>query len=571
MIARHQRECMQRFIERLVAVCLTSALGQLALVPNASADARSAGQGNPLDSLPKLEPTPAPTVTVDIQPQVQDPAMQRLLASRIVPSRFQIAGVESIPFELVAAEFAPMTNRQVTVAELLQAANKVTQIYQERGYPLSFAFVPAQSFKDNVVVVNVVEGYVSTVKIAGNPGASEDRLRSIAEQLKEDRPLSRDTFDRITGILSLQPGMRIKATVRPPENTDGASEMTLDVSRKPLTTSFAVDTATSNLRGIFSVTENGLTPLGEQITVSTIAPRGPSREEYVGLNYVQPIRWQGMLLQVTMSDYKGEPENQGLVAQQLQARYQTKTQRVSAALSYPLILKPSRNLTLSGGIYAVKNSARYTLDVAAPAPSIELSSDIRALSLELVSSEVSDRSSTQWSLGVYQGFDSLGARQINGNIDLDFFRIKGSFTHSRQFDGGYGIALSGMGQYSNSILPLSEQVGFGAKLYGLAYPVGEIAGDKGWGVSLEFNRAFPYDGSYVKRIQPYVLADAAKVYVNAGRLTHSEISSVGTGVRFSDLRHYSLDLSIAQPVGEIPINANKRSPRLNLAYSYQLD
>ena len=193
---------MQRFIERLVAVCLTSALGQMALMPHASADARSAGQGNPLDNLPKLEPSPAPAVTVDIQPQALDPAMQRLLASRIVPSRFKIAGVESIPFELVAAEFAPLTNREVTVAELLQAANKVTQIYQAKGYPLSFAFVPAQTFQDNIVEINVVEGYVSTVKIEGNPGASEERLRSIAEQLKEDRPLSRDTFDRITTILS---------------------------------------------------------------------------------------------------------------------------------------------------------------------------------------------------------------------------------------------------------------------------------------------------------------------------------------------------------------------------------
>jgi hemolysin activation/secretion protein len=563
---------MQRFIERLVAVCLTSALGQLALMPHVSAaDARSAGQGNPLDNLPKLDPSPAPTVTVDIQPQALDPAMQRLLMSRIVPSRFKIAGVESIPFELVAAEFSPLTNREVTVAELLQAANKVTQIYQAKGYPLSFAFVPAQSFKDNIVEINVVEGYVSSVKIEGNPGASEERLRNIAEQLKADRPLSRATFDRITSVLSLQPGMRIKATVRPPENTDGASEMTLDVSRKPVTTSFAVDTATSSLRGIFSVTENGLTPLGEQVTLSTIAPRGPSREEYVGLNYIQPIRWQGMLLQVTLSDYKGEPENQALTAQQLQSRYQTKTQRVSANLSYPLILKPTRSLTLSGGIYAVKNSSRYTLDVPAPAPSIEFSSDIRALSLELTSTEVSDRSSTQWSLGVYQGFDSMGARQVNGNIDLDFLRIKGSFTQSNQFANGYGITVSGMGQYSSNILPLSEQVSFGAKLYGLAYPVGEIAGDKGWGASLEFNKAFPYDGSYVKRIQPYVLADAAKVYVNAGRLTHSEIASVGTGVRFTDLRHYSLDLSIAQPVGEIPINASKRAPRFNLGYSYQLD
>ena len=200
------------------------------------------------------------------------------------------------------------------------------------------------------------------------------------------------------------------------------------------------------------MTENGLTPLGEQVTVSAIAPRGPSREEYVGVNYIQPIRYQGMLLQVTLSDYKGEPENQSLPAQQLQSRYQTKTQRVSASLSYPLILKPTRSLTLSGGIYAVKNSSRYSLNVAAPAPTIEFSSDIRALSLELSSNEVSDRSSMQWSLGVYQGLDSLGARQINGNIDLDFLRVKGSFTRTNTFDGGYGITVSGMGQYSLSLI-----------------------------------------------------------------------------------------------------------------------
>lgn len=563
---------MQRFMERVVAVCLTSALGQLALMPCASAaDARSPGLGNPLDSLPKLEQSPAQPVSVDIQPQAQDPAMQRLLASRIVPSRFQIAGVETLPFELVAAEFAPLTNREVTVAELLQAAQKVTQLYQQAGYPLSFAFVPAQDFKNNIVVINVVEGYVSTVKIEGNPGASEERLKEIAEQLKEDRPLRRATFERVTGVLGLQPGMSIKATVSPPVNTDGAAEMILNVSRKPITTAFSLDTATSHLRGIFSATTNGLTPLGEQLTVSALAPPGPLHEKYVGVNYTQPIRHQGMLLQVTLSDYKGQPQNQALLAQQLQANYETKTQRVSANVSYPLILKPSRNLTISGGIYAVKNATRYTLNVAAPAPSIELSSDIRALSLELSSAELSDRSSTQWSLGVYQGLNALGADQINGNIDLNFLRIKGGFSHSRQFSDGYGATFSGSGQYSNSILPLSEQIGFGARLFGLAYPAGEIAGDQGWGLSLEFNRAFPYNGTYLKRIQPYILADSARVYSNSGTLTHSQIASAGFGVRFTDQRYYSLDLSIAQPVGEIPINASRRAPRLNFAYSFQMD
>ena len=40
---------------------------------------------------------------------------------------------------------------------------------------------------------------------------------------------------------------------------------------------------------------------------------------------------------------------------------------------------------------------------------------------------------------------------------------------------------------------------------------------------------------------------------------------------FGDAPRYSLDLSIAQPVGELPTNADSRSPRLNLTYFYQFE
>jgi len=537
-----------------------------------AADARSPGQGNPLDNLPKLDLTPSPSVTVDIQKKETDPAMQRLLASRITPSRFQIAGVKAIPFELVAEEFSGMTNREITVAELLHAADRITGLYRKQGYPLSFAFVPAQNFKDNVVVVNVVEGYVNTIKITGNPGASEQRLRDIAEQLKADRPLSSKTFERITGILGMQPGMRIEATVQPPTTTDGAAEMVLNVKRKPITASMGVDTATSNLRGILNVSTNSLTPLGEQISVSTLVPRGPAHEEYYGVSYSQPIGKQGLLLSVTLSDYKGEPENENLTAQQFEERYKTETRRVGANLSYPLILDNSENLTLSGGVYAVENSSRYTRSVPATPQVVELSSDIRAVSLEMAWTKLATKYSTQASIGIYQGIDGAGADKKNSDVDLDFLRIKGQFTQTNALQAGFGIVFSGAGQYSNDVLPLSEQVSFGAKAFGIAYPAGEIAGDKGWGASIELNKSFSIgDMKYLKQVQPYLMMDAAQVSSNTAQIGDSKIASVGFGVRFGDLRHYSLDLSIAKPIGDKPVNADNRGLRLNLSYSYQLD
>lgn len=567
-----QRGRMQSCMKGWIAICAGGAVCQLALVTDGlAADARSPGQGNPLDTLPKLEAAPAQPVVTDIQAPSQNPAMQRLLASRITPSRFRIAGVESLPFETVAAEFAPLTNREITIAELLQAAANVTRLYQEKGYPLSFAFVPDQTFKDNIVVVNVVEGYVNDIKIQGNAGASAPRLRKIAEQLKTDRPLSQKSFDRITGILGLQPGMRIKATVRPPTTTDGAAEMVLDVKRTPIAAAVGLDTATSDLRGVLNVSANALSPLGEQISASTLAPRGPSREEYYSVNYVQPIRYQGMLLQINLSHYEAEPKNRELVPQQFEERYQTETQRISANLSYPLILTQTRSLSINGGIYAVKNESRYTRSVPAVEPVVELRSDIRALSLELTSLEAVNKGSLQWTAGIFQGFDAAGAKQVNSDVDLDFTRIKGSVVWNRQLTDTYGFALSGMGQYSGDTLALSEQIGFGGKLFGLAYPAGEIAGDRGWGISAEINRSYARDGAYIKQIQPYILADAARVYLSEGELSHDQIASVGFGVRFSDTKHYSLDLSIAQPVGEIPVNASRRAPRLNFSYAYQFE
>lgn len=112
--------------------------------------------------------------------------MQKLLNSYPASSRFQIAGVKALPFEQVAAQFAPLANRDSTVAELLAAADKVTQMYREHGYPWSFAFIPAQRFEGNVVLSTVVEGYVKTVKVEASPGNSEQRLKAIAEQLQQD-------------------------------------------------------------------------------------------------------------------------------------------------------------------------------------------------------------------------------------------------------------------------------------------------------------------------------------------------------------------------------------------------
>ncbi|AIY40102.1 putative activation/secretion signal peptide protein [Collimonas arenae] len=542
----------------------------------AHADSRSPLQGNPTDSLPKVEAPSNPTVTINVQTQPVDPAMQKLLASHLTPASFKISGVNALPFAEVAALFAPMANRDTTVAELLTAANKVTQMYQDRGYPLSFAFVPAQSFENNVVVITVVEGYVKNVKVEGNPGGSEERLKRIGEQLQQDRPLRRATFERVAGILSLQPGVKIVANVAPPTTTDGAADMVLTVTRKPITVGVGADYRQPGIRGLLNATSNGLTPLGEQVSVSTLQPSGDQKEKYYAINYVQPIGTDGLTARINASDYRAQPQNAALAPLNYLTQYQTKTTHVGGSLSYPVILDNTHSLTVTGGAYSAENSQTYT-----PAPlyapiTVTLSSQVRVLSAEAAWVDVKTspeklQQTRQLSVGVYKAIDGLGNKSKGNNVDVGFTRVTLQASQSNQLPGGFGVAIAASTQYSSNILPTSEQIGFGGKLFGLAYPAGEVAGDKGWGISAEVNRLFPMSYTYLKSVQPYFLVDHSRVYSNAGPLTHDTLGSVALGVRFSDAHYYTLDLSVAKPVANIPVNSNSRSLRFNAMYSYQLD
>ncbi len=530
---------------------------------------RSPVQGDPTQTLPKIEPSRPVQSNVTVQVERPDNAMQNLLATKLTPTRFQIEGAKTLPFEEIAAKFTPLAGHEVTVAQVLEAANAVTQMYQDRGYPLSFAFVPAQSFENGNVLITVVEGYVAKVTVRGKPGPSEGRLREIAAQLERDRPLRRETFEHYVNVLAMQPGMQVAATVQPPTTTDGASEMVLDVKRKPFTFGTGIEYMSPGLRAIATAATNSLTPFGEQISVSTLFPKGPNDEEYYAAAYAQPLGTEGMLARINASHYRGNPQNATLAPIGINSRYVNDTKRLGGTLSYPVLLDNAQSLTATAGLYANNQFERYTR--TATGQQITLSTDVRVISAELAYVQRGTGQTRSATLGLYKGIDAMGASRANNVNDLDFLRTRLVLSQANDLPWGFGLALSAAGQYSSQRLASSEQISFGGRFFGLGYPAGEVAGDKGWGASAEINRMFALDYEYLKTVQPFVSADVARVYSNSVSLSHRSLSSVAIGVRLSDRRFYTLDLSVAQPVGDKPTNASHRSPRLNMLYSYQFD
>ncbi len=212
--------------------------------------------------------------------------------------------------------------------------------------------------------------------------------------------------------------------------------------------------------------------------------------------------------------------------------------------------------------------------------SLGMRSQVRVLQMQIDHTNVAPGQVRKLSLNVTKAFDILGASKsadvstpgatATNPVSLTFVRTGATVTQTNEWPLKIGTSLSLTGQYSPDSLPTSEQISFGAQRYALGYQPGETSGDSGWAMSVEINRAFAPGFTYLKTITPYIAYDMARVYLHSGTPAPNRLASVGVGVRLSDGRFYNLDLSIAKPVGDAPIESASRSPRVNAAFSYQL-
>ena len=532
--------------------------------------------GNPLDSIPQVNaPDKGPNVTLQVQPQA--PQLQALLATHVTPTKFQVEGVKSIPFDDVAQRFTPLVGKDITIADLIQVADGVTKLYQARGYALSFAFVPAQTFENGVVRVTIVEGYVSEVKVTGNPGKEEEKIRAIAEHIRDDRPLRRATFERYINVLGILPGIKVAANVPPPQNTDGATTLELKVEHKAVNVSTGVNFNQPGVQGLLTATENGLTSLGEQLSISALLPKGRDNVTYLAAHGALPIGSDGLVAKIDASHYRGNPvDNPGLPS------YVERTvinDKLGGSLSYPLLLSNSQSVLGTVSAYASHDEDDYhnTINGA----QIGLRSQVRVLQLQADYTSVQTGQVRKASVNVAQAFNILGASKSGDSnipgvvetnpVSLNFTRTGASFSQTNEWPLKIGTAIAMTGQYSPDSLPTSEQISFGAQHFAQGYEPGEASGDSGWGASVEINRGFTPGYTYLQGVTPYVSFDMARVYLHAGTPSPSKLSSISFGFRISDSKYYTLDLSVGKAVGDAPVESASRSPRINATFSYQLN
>lgn len=540
-------------------------------------------RGNPLDSLPKIEtPGPAARPAPPVRQEANDAqaAVARRLQQRLIPRFFDVKGNTVVSLTEIATILEPLAGREMTVAQLVQEVNKITALYQQQGYPLSFALLQDQDFANGLVRVTIVEGHVASVRIDGDIGNAADRLESLAQPLIIEKPMTGATLERVLNLMRQVPGMRFTPTLDMPRRADGSTELVLAATHQKVAFSAGLADMGAGMQGLVTMTTNSLTPLGEQVRLTGAVPLASGDVRYIDGAVSVPMGNDGVAVELDGYHYEAHPEDAVLQVQGWERR--VVNERIGLGVSYPFILNNKSLLTATAGIYAAQSIDEYHRE--ADNAWLQQRTHLRVLRAGLRYREVGEKQSRDISLNMYKGLDALGAKKsMTSNYaefgapeyDIDFTRFTMDLKQTAILPAGFGLTLSGTGQYSRDILPNIEQTSFGAWRYGLGYPQGELAGDKGYGVSAELNRKFSTGWGLLATVQPYVMVDHARAWYNSNNVQAAysgrKLTSAAAGVRLTDDKHYIFDFNIAKPIADLPLGRDERKLRFNANYSLLYD
>lgn len=487
--------------------------------------------------LQQIPPAVDPRRTApDIRIERPEPSAEAVAeGARIRVDTLRVIGATLFPeAELVAAtDFTPGSD--LTLPELRNTAAQITRFYNDRGYVLAQAYLPAQDVVGGAVTIAVVEGRYGAINLRNQSGVSDAQVGGLLRGLNRGDPVAIAPLERRLLLLSDTPGVVVHSTLSPGAEV-GSADLSVDLTpARRISGSLEADNAGNRYTGAYrfggSVNFANPTGLGDLISLRLLA----STE---GLAYGRAA-WQAPIGEATVG--VAYTRMQYELGREFGALDAGGTADIfSLFASYPLIRSRTANL------YALASlDAKFLSDEIGLVSQVS-DKEIRALTVGLRGDSRDSFGGGGWNAGslswtsgqldiespAERAADALSARSQG-----DFNKLQYAISRLQSVSGPLSVFGSLRGQIAGDNLDASEKMQLGGAYAVRAYPEGEAYGDEGFVATIEARIALDqWTATLPGRFQLIGFVDTGEVNFAHDPWfpgpNHARRSGVGVGVNW---------------------------------------
>jgi hemolysin activation/secretion protein len=168
---------------------------------------------------------PPPVTGVPVLPELREPLFVIKDKSTLFVRTFEVDGPAIVDPAAVRAILAPYENRKLTLAQIYEAADKLTVLYRTEGYIVAKAYVPAQDARRGVLRIKLIPGRYGKVTIQNASLVRDAFLQGVIDHALAGSPLIHQAeLERAMLLVTDLPGAGVPRIVTgpgsQPETTD---------------------------------------------------------------------------------------------------------------------------------------------------------------------------------------------------------------------------------------------------------------------------------------------------------------------------------------------------------------
>jgi hemolysin activation/secretion protein len=445
--------------------------------------------------------------------------------------------------------------KKFTLDELGKLAARITDYYRAHGYPLTRAIIPAQTIKEGVVEIQVIEARYGKISLNNSSRVNDALLNATLSPLQGGKPIEQKELDASLLLLSEIPGLVTSATLLPGQMV---STSDLEIKTEP----------TQAVSGNVSLDNDGNKVTGR-------ARAGGS------LNFINPLHHGDVLSTSGMSS--GSGMNYGRVSYEtLLDGTGTRMGGAYSALHYKLgdtlatlnghgtaqvgslwLKHPfmrSREGNLYGQVQYDSKRLRDRIDTSGTRTDRHLDNWTASLSGDARDTFLSGGINT-FNLGLISGrvsFDDAAAQLADNSTAKtqgSFSKWTANLARLQRLSSGDGLYVSFSGQWANTNLDSAEKMVAGGPYTVRAYDMGVISGDSGYLGTAEFR----HDLGSIWQGQWQIIAFVDSEHVKVNRRTWTAgtndvtLSGAGAGLDWMGQNQWAAKAYVAAPIGSKPV------------------